>query len=154
MKQYKFKATIEPAGNGGACVLFPYDAEKEFGKRGQIPVSAVFDGVPYKGTMIRYGRPQHMVPVLKSIREKIGKGPGDTIEVLIERDDAVRTVAVPAPFAKLMKKEGVLESFGTLSYTHRKEYCRWISEARREETRANRMTRAVEMLRAGVKTPG
>lgn len=154
MKQYKFNATIEPAGSGGACVIFPYDAEHEFGKRGQIPVKAAFDGVPYSGSLIKYGRPQHMLPLLKNIREKIGKGPGDTIEVIIERDESVRTVEVPEPFAKLMKKEGVLAVFDKLSYTHRKEYCRWISEAKREETRTNRMTKAIEMLRAGVKTPG
>ncbi len=154
MKQYKFKATIQSAGSGGACVLFPYDVEKEFGTRGQVPVRVSFDGVAYTGTMVKYGRPEHMLPILKAIREKIDKGPGDTVSVVVERDAAVRTVEVPAEFAKLMKKEGVLAAFENLSYTHRKEYCRWIAEAKREETRANRLTRAIEMLKAGVKTPG
>jgi MoaA/NifB/PqqE/SkfB family radical SAM enzyme len=154
VKQYKFKATIQSAGSGGACVLFPYDVEKEFGTRGQVPVRVSFDGVAYTGTMVKYGRPEHMLPILKAIREKIDKGPGDTVSVVVERDAAVRTVEVPAEFAKLMKKEGVLAAFENLSYTHRKEYCRWIAEAKREETRANRLTRAIEMLKAGVKTPG
>jgi uncharacterized protein YdeI (YjbR/CyaY-like superfamily) len=43
--------------------------------------------------------------------------------------------------------------FEKLSYSHKREYCRWITGAKREETRANRLGKAVEMLRSGVKTP-
>ena len=154
MKRYKFKATIESAGGGGACVLFPYDTEKEFGTRGQVPVRVSFDGVPYTGSMVKYGRPEHMLPILKAIREQIGKGPGDTVDVVVERDESVRTVDVPAEFAKLMKKEGVLAGFEKLSFTNRKEFCRWITDAKREETRKARLAKAIEMLRTGVKTPG
>jgi len=46
MKTYNFKARIEDAGGGGACVYFPYDVEKEFGTKGRIPVKVTFDGVP------------------------------------------------------------------------------------------------------------
>ncbi len=157
-KQYKFKATIEsvqgPAGRGGACVFFPYDVEKEFGTRGQVPVKITFDGAPYTGTMVKYGLPQHMLPVIKAIREKIGKGPGDTVSVTVERDNSVRTVEVPPELQKLLRKEGLLPVFEKLSYTHRKEYCRWITEAKKEETRQARLAKAVTMLRDGVKTPG
>ena len=154
MKKFKFKATIEAAGGNGACILFPYDTEKEFGTRGQVRVKATFNGVPYSGSLVKYGRPQHMLPILKAVREQIGKGPGDTVDVVIERDESVRTVDVPAEFAKLLKREGLLAGFEKLSYTHRKEYCRWISEAKREETRQARTTKAIEMLHKGVKTPG
>jgi len=68
---------------------------------------------------------------LKSIREQIGKGPGDTIEVVIWKDEDERTVEIPTEFSAIMKKEGLLASFEKLSYTHRKEYCRWIVEAKK-----------------------
>jgi uncharacterized protein YdeI (YjbR/CyaY-like superfamily) len=70
------------------------------------------------------------------------------------KDDEVRTVQLPAEFEKLMKKQGVLAAFEKLSYTHRKEYCRWIGEAKKEETRQARMEKSVLMLKKGVKTPG
>lgn len=154
MKKYKFTARIESAGGGGAYVLFPYDTEKEFGTKARVPVKALFDGVAYTGSLVKYGRPEHMLPILKEIREQIGKGSGDMVEVVLERDGAVRIVDVPPPFAALLKKEKLLAGFEKLSFTHRKEYCRWIGEARKEETRQARMTKAVDMLRAGVKTPG
>jgi len=55
-------------------VLFPYDSEKEFATKGKVPVRATFNGVPYAGSLIKYRNPLHMMGVLKSIREQIGKG--------------------------------------------------------------------------------
>ena len=154
MNEYTFKATIQDAGGNGAYVLFPYDTKAEFGTSAQIPVVASFDGVPYTGSLVKYRFPQHMLPILKDVRDRIGKGPGDTVEVVIKRDESVRTVEVPPEFAKLMKKEGVLGAIEKLSFTHRKEYCRWIKEAKKEETRQARKSKAIAMLKAGVKTPG
>jgi hypothetical protein len=153
MRTYKFKARIEGASLGGACVYFPYNVEEEFGTRGRVPVKATFDGVPYSGSLVKYGAPQHMLGMLKSIREQIGKGPGDTVEVTIEKDETERAVEVPEEFQKLLKKEKLLPVFEKLSYSHKREYCRWITEAKREATRANRLLKAVELLRSGVKTP-
>jgi len=154
MKKYKFKAKIEAGDGGGAYVLFPYDTEKEFATQGKVPVKATFNGVPYTGSLIKYRNPLHMMGVPKSIREQIGKGPGDAIEVVVWRDEEVRTVAVPAQFAKLIKQEGLLAVFEKLSYTHRKEYCRWITDAKKEETRLKRLGKAIEMLKKGIRTPG
>ena len=154
MKKYKFKAKFEAGDGGGAYVLFPYDVKKEFATKGKVPVKAPFDGVPYTGSLIRYGHPLHMLGLLKSIRAQIGKGSGDTIEVVLWKDDDVRVVAVPAQFENLMKKEGVLSIFENLSYTHRKEYCRWITDAKKEETRVRRLEKAIEMLKQGISTPG
>jgi uncharacterized protein YdeI (YjbR/CyaY-like superfamily) len=95
-----------------------------------------------------------MLGLLKAIREQIGKQPGDTISVELWKDEAPRTVEVPAAFAAAMKKAGLLIAFEKLSYTHRKEYCRWITEAKKEETRTARLTKAIEMLKKGIKTPG
>ena len=154
MKKYKFKAKIEAGDGGGAYVLFPYDTGKEFGTKGKMPINATFDGVPYAGSLIKYGNPLHMLGMLKAIREQIGKGPGDDVEVVVWKDEAPRTVEVPAQFEKLLKREGLLPIFEKLSYTHRKEYCRWITDAKKEETRLRRLTKAVEMLKKGVRTPG
>lgn len=151
MKTYKFRATIEPAEHGHGFVFFPFDTKEEFGTRAQIRVKATFDGVPYAGTLVKYGPPQHMLPVLKSILQQIGKRPGDSIDVAIERDQSERTLEVPGDFAGSMEKAGVLAAFEKLSYTHRKEYCRSITEARREETRKRRISKAVEMLKKGEK---
>lgn len=154
MKRYTFKARIEGGIGGGAAVIFPYSVEQEFGVKGRVPVKSTLHGVAYSGSLVKCGPGRHMLGVLKSIREQTGKDIGDTIDVVIWKDEEVRIVEVPESFAKLMKKEGVLAIFEKLSFTNRKEYCRWISEARKEETRQARLVKSIEMLKTGVKTPG
>jgi hypothetical protein len=154
MKKYKFEAKIEAGDGGGAYVVFPYDPVREFGIHGKVAVNATLDGVHYKGSLITCGGPNHMLAVLKAIRDRIGKAPGDTIEVVVWKDEEVRTLEVPAQFARSMEKEGVLPFFAQLSYTHRKEYCRWITEAKKEETQLKRLEKSIEMLKKGIKTPG
>jgi hypothetical protein len=154
MKMYKFKAKIIAGMGGGAGVEFPHDVEKEFGTRGSVPVQATLDGVPSRGSLMNCGMEHHTLGVLKSVRAKIGKGPGDIVDVVVWKDDEVRTVEIPPAFKGLLKKEGLLAGFEKLSYTHRKEYVRWITEAKKEETRQSRIAKAVAMLQKGVKTPG
>jgi uncharacterized protein DUF1905/bacteriocin resistance YdeI/OmpD-like protein len=154
MKKYKFKATIQPGMGGGAGVVFPYDVEKEFGTKANVPVKSTLDGVPYTGSLMNCGTIGHTLGVLKRIRARIGKDPGDIVDVELWRDEGERIVDVPPEFAKLMNKQGVVQFFDTLSNTNREEYCRWINEAKCEETRQMRLAKSIEMLRNGVKTPG
>jgi hypothetical protein len=154
MKKYTFKATIQPGIGGGAGVIFPLSVEREFGTKGIVPVKSTFDGIPYTGSLVKCGESSHMLGVLKGIREQIGKGPGDVIEVVVWKDEEERTVEVPVEFKRLMNQEGLLAVFEKLSYTNRKEYCRWITEAKREATQKMRLAKSIEMLRKGIKTPG
>jgi Bacteriocin-protection, YdeI or OmpD-Associated/Domain of unknown function (DUF1905) len=154
VKTYRFKAKIEASDGGGAFVLFPFDVATEFGTKGKVPVRTRVAGRDYTGSLMSCGGTQHMLAVVKAIREETGKRPGDLIDVEVWRDDAPRTTNVPAALEKLLKREGLLGSFEQLSATHRREYCRWVSNAKKEETRAKRLEKTVEMLRMVVKTPG
>jgi Domain of unknown function (DUF1905)/Bacteriocin-protection, YdeI or OmpD-Associated len=153
MRRYRFNAKVEAGDGGGAYVLFPFDVEKEFGTKGKVPVQAKFNGVPYAGTLIKYGNPLHMLPMLKAIREQTGTSPGDTVDVELWKDEEPRVLEVPADFREAMKNQGVMPLFDRLSFTHRREYCRWITEAKKDETRMRRVGKAVELLAKGVKTP-
>lgn len=89
-KVYRFQALIEPVPEkGGAFVRFPYDIRREFGK-GRVKVAAAFDGEPYQGSLVNMGvkNPDgsicYILGVRKDIRDKIGKRPGDMVEVTLE----------------------------------------------------------------------
>jgi hypothetical protein len=154
MKKYTFTAKIEAGSGGGAFVYFPCDVDTEFGTKGRVPIHATFDALSYTGSLVKCGNSQHMLGILKSLREQLGKQPGDQVKVEVWKDEEVRTVEIPAEFAALLKKEKLLPVFEKLSYTNRKEYVRWITEAKKEETRAARLTKSIDMLRKGVKTSG
>ena len=74
MKQYEYDAVLqENPDSGGAYVAFPWDIRQEFGK-GRVKVHALFDGIPYDGSIVNMGvkNPDgsvcYIIGVLKSIR--------------------------------------------------------------------------------------
>ena len=90
-KIYKYDAVImsSSTGRGGAYVPFPYDIRAEFGK-GRVKVHATFDGEPYDGSIVNMGVKNddgsicYVIGILKEIRSKIGKQPGDIVGVTIQ----------------------------------------------------------------------
>ncbi len=67
---------------------------------------------------------------------------------------AERIVVVPEDLqTELDKQEQAKQFFDQLAYTHRKEYVRWITEAKRPETRAGRIAKTLERLNQGLKNP-
>ena len=80
-KLYECDAVIQKVeGIDGAYVKIPFDVRAEFG-RGRVPVDAPFDGVEYRGSLVRMGTSCHILGLRKDIRARIGKGPGDTVHV-------------------------------------------------------------------------
>ncbi|WP_050697036.1 DUF1905 domain-containing protein [Anaeromassilibacillus senegalensis] len=81
---YTFDAVIQKVPDiDGAYVEIPFDVKREFGK-GRVPVTATFDGVEYRGSLVRMGTPGHILGLRKDIRAKIGKQPGDTVHVTVQ----------------------------------------------------------------------
>lgn len=79
-----FKTTILRNGEmDAAYIIVPYDIRQLFGK-GRLQVNATFDGVPYRGQVVRMGTPDYLIGITKQIRKQIGKSFGDEIEVTLE----------------------------------------------------------------------
>ena len=61
-----------------------------------------------------------------------------------------KTLRLPADLASALKKsKKAMESFTGFSYSHRKEYIEWLTEAKTPETRANRLETAVNWMAEG-----
>ncbi|HLP57493.1 MAG TPA: YdeI/OmpD-associated family protein [Candidatus Deferrimicrobium sp.] len=154
-KTYEFDAKIiKHEKLDAAFIEFPYDAEKEFGKKGQVKVQAEFDGYAYRGSLAKMGYRCHRLGLTKEIRNAIGKNSGDIVHVLIKEDIEPRLVEIPAGFAKLLDQNpDAKTNFEKLSFTHRKEYAQWITGAKKEETRNKRLEEAIRMLVDNIKHP-
>ena len=140
-----FEGTIVVNDGGGAWVEVPEAVIAGLGGGGRIPVQATFDGVAYRGSIASMGGCMAL-GMLKSIRSELGKGDGDAITVTVERDTAARTVDVPEDFAEALEDAGLRKAFDGLSYSHRREHVNAINDAKKPETRARRITKALEML--------
>jgi Domain of unknown function (DUF1905)/Bacteriocin-protection, YdeI or OmpD-Associated len=143
-----FEAAIRSSGTGrgGALVAVPPEVVEALGGGGRIPVSATFDGVAYTGSIVSMGEGP-CIGILKSIRTRIGKEPGDTVVVTLERDSAERTVEVPDDLAAALAEAGARESFDKLGYSHRREHVAAINDAKKPETRQRRIANAIAMVR-------
>jgi hypothetical protein len=147
VKKHTFTATIINAGGGGAFVEVPFDVEKAFGSK-KPKIKAVIEGVPYRGLLVRMGGPNHILIILKGIREQIGKSFGDKVKIIVELDTEPRVVEIPSELAKAFKKEKAAEKyFKSLAYSHQREYVGYITEAKKEETRSRRVKQTIEMLK-------
>ena len=63
---------------------------------------------------------------------------------------AKKELVVPDYFlAAVTKNRKALAAFDRFSYSHKKEYVEWVTEAKREETRAQRLETTVHWLSQG-----
>lgn len=92
MKRFEYDEILhEVPDSGGAYVIFPWNIREEFGK-GRVRVHATYDGIPYDGSIVNMGVKNtdgsvcYIIGVPKAIRQKLGKGEGDPIHILIEED--------------------------------------------------------------------
>jgi hypothetical protein len=143
----EFTALIKDGGNGGVYVEFPFETKDIFGDNGRIPVQVKFDSQSYRGSMVRMGTSGHLIPVVKSIRKVIRKGPGDTVSVVVELDDQPRLIEPPEDLLKALEQNSAAHDvFKKLSYSHKREYVNWIEAAKKPETRERRILETIHRL--------
>lgn len=153
-KKIVFEGPIIQHGEmNAAYVEFPFSVEETFGRKGQVKIKAFFDGkAEYRGSLANMGTGCHILGLTQAIRKQIGKGFGDTVKVELWQDAEERIVEIPEDVQVVFDVHpDVFELYDKMSYTHRKEFMRWITEAKKPETRENRKIKLVEMIRAGKK---
>ena len=141
-----FVAVISSEPGGGAYVEVPPEVVAALGGKGRIPVSATFDGIAYRGSIVSMGGTR-ILGILKAIRSELGRSPGESVAVTGEVDETVRSVKVPDDLDSALGDAGVRHAFGALSYSHQREYVTWIEEAKKPETRARRISQTVDGIR-------
>jgi uncharacterized protein YdeI (YjbR/CyaY-like superfamily) len=114
-----------------------------------VPFRATYDGrVTYRGSLAKMSGQKAMLLLRKDVRAELGKQPGETVEVVVELDDKPREVKVAEDIKKALVAANLQKFFDRLAYSHRKEYVVWVEDAKKPETRANRVNKMIEMLKA------
>jgi len=141
---------VELGGKTATGLAVPDEVVERLGAGKRPAVKVTIGDYTYRTTVAPMGG-RSMVPLSAEHRSAAGVVAGDEIDVDIEADQEPRTVAVPADLgAALAGDEQARTFFDGLSYSRRKEWVRWIEEAKRAETRADRIDKAVASLHAGV----
>ena len=150
----QFKAIIKQHGSmNAAFVEFPFSTQELFNKKGQMKIKAIFDEkVEYRGSLAKMKSDCHMLGLTQEIRKQLGKTFGDEISVSLTEDLEERTVEIADDILTVFHENPEAKTlFDKMSYTHRKEYIRWINEAKKPETRESRKVKMIHMILDGKK---
>lgn len=140
----RFKTKLRQKDDG-FMVELPFDAKEELGKA-RAPVKVTINGFTFRTTVAVYGG-KYFIGIRRSNREAAGIEAGDSITMHVELDEEERTVTAPKDLAKALAKSArAKKKWDALSYTHKREHVEAIESAKKPETRARRIARAIEML--------
>jgi len=91
------------------------------------------------------------LPVKSTVRKKIGKEAGDTVRVVLYHDRS--PLPIPTEITACFENEpkSTYETFLSLTDGQKKAYLDWIYEAKKDETRANRIVAMMDRLEKGLK---
>jgi hypothetical protein len=133
---------------GAMCAIpVTFDPREVFGKL-RAPVKVMLNGYSYRSTIFSMGGAS-FIPLRKSNREAAGLEGSETLRVTIALDLATREVAIPSDLARAMRAApGTKARWDALSYTQRREFAEAIAGAKKPETRARRVAKALAVLKA------
>jgi hypothetical protein len=155
MKKIEFKVKLEGKERSSVAWLnAPFDVEKVFATRARVPVRGTINGFPFRSSLMPMGG-CHGMAVNKTMRDGAGVQAGDTVTVVMERDQAERVVEVPSLLKKELSKSKIAQAnWQKLSYTNQKEIALAIGGAKQDETRVRRLAKAMDALKSGKKWTG
>ncbi|NEK58957.1 DUF1905 domain-containing protein [Geodermatophilus sabuli] len=146
----EFRTTVVLGGKTATGLQVPDELVTALGSGKRPPVTVTLGGYGYRTTVAVMGG-AYWVPLAAEHREAAGVAAGQDVDVRVELDTAPREVALPADLDAALD-EAARATYTGLAPSHRKEWVRWVEEAKKPETRAARITTTVESLRAGKKT--
>jgi hypothetical protein len=143
-----FTVVLELAGKTATGIKVPQEIVDGFAAGKRFPVVVTIKTYSYR-TTVAVMDGDFYIPVSAEHRELAGITAGDELIVEIVLDTQPREVVIPEDFSRALEMSDSVDAFMALAFSHRKEYVRWIEEAKKPETRQSRIEKAVEMIRAG-----
>jgi uncharacterized protein YdeI (YjbR/CyaY-like superfamily) len=112
-----------------------------------VPVKVTINGYTWRSTVGNRGGIQYIV-VNAAARRNAAVKAGDFVTIVLEPDSEKREIEIPIPLQKALGAK-LSQKLDSLSFTHKKEFIVWYSDAKRDETRARRVQKMKQMLSAG-----
>jgi Domain of unknown function (DUF1905)/Bacteriocin-protection, YdeI or OmpD-Associated len=132
--------------DASAYFTLPFDTRDVWGKA-KVPVKVTINGYMWRSTVGNRGGIQYIVVNVEA-RRGAGVRAGDFVTVKLEPDTEKREIEVPIPLRRALGTK-LTQNLNALSFTHKKEFIVWYSEAKKEDTRARRVAKMKQMLSAG-----
>lgn len=145
----EFRAKLngdESRRDASASFTLPFDTRDVWG-RAKVPVKVTINGYTWRSTVANRGGQQYIV-VNAEARRNAGVRAGNVANIALEPDTEKREIEIPLPLQKELGTK-LIQKLNSLSFTHKKEFIVWYSQAKKEDTRARRVEKMKQMLSAG-----
>ncbi len=152
-KIYKFTATLERMTGRFAWsyVEFPYDVKDLFGKRGDVRVKCLINGVATDRALMPTKSGYHIIVMGGELRKKAGiKRVGDPVKMELwlhpepDRIDIPEDLAETLDFIPEMKA-----AWNKLTPGMKRNMCYWVGSAKTAPTRAKRIAELLRRFESG-----
>jgi Bacteriocin-protection, YdeI or OmpD-Associated/Domain of unknown function (DUF1905) len=142
----KFRTHVEPAEPMRGLEV-PPEVVTALGGGKRPRVTITINGHSWK-SRVAIMRGRYLLGLSNANRQAAGVVTGDQVEVELEPDAEPPAVAEPADFARALDADPAARAvYDRLAYSHQREHVRAIESAKKPETRARRIEKAVAMLR-------
>lgn len=145
----RFQTTLLAAGKTATGIEVPANVVESLGSSKKPAVKVTINGYEYRSTVaVMAGK--FMLPVSAEHRSGAKVTAGDMVNVTLELDSEARVLEVPQDFVAALEADAAAKTFfEALSYSNKRRFVLSILEAKSAETRARRIAKSVETLRAG-----
>lgn len=145
----RFTTTIELGGRTATGFSVPAEVVEGLGGGKRPPVAVTLGAHTYRSTVAARGG-RFLVPLSAENREAAGVAAGDVVEVELVLDEQPRELEVPDDLAAAVAAAPEAQAFWDgISYSRRRRIVLAVEGAKAAETRARRIAKAVDDLRAG-----
>jgi Bacteriocin-protection, YdeI or OmpD-Associated/Domain of unknown function (DUF1905) len=145
----RFRATVQLNGKTATGIEVPDAVVAGLGQGQRPPVRVTIGGYSYRTTVARMAG-RSLISLSAENRAAAGVAAGDEVDVDLELDNAPRQVEVPSDLAAALGQDDAARvTFEALPYSHRKEWVRWVTEAKKPDTRTTRITKTIQSLHEG-----
>jgi len=143
----EFEAELKQAeGKNATGIDVPTEILARLGAGKRPRVRVTINGHTYQSTVGAMGGVAK-IPVSAAVRDAAGVSAGENLHVQLELDETPRAVVVPDDLVVALASGSEARAFfDGLSYSRQHAYVSWIEQAKRPETRRERVSRTAELL--------
>jgi bacteriocin resistance YdeI/OmpD-like protein/uncharacterized protein DUF1905 len=147
MTSVSFRAVVESARGGGHVLEVNRDVAEKLGAKHRTRVRGRLDETEYRSNLISMGG-RLVLGVHKATLKAAGRDTGDTVRVTMAIDaEPLPNDDVPEILARALKKNAeARDAWDSMPPSHRRRYVGFVTEAKRDETRARRVEDSIRQM--------
>ena len=148
MTEATFVTILEPRRGGGVAVKLPFDPAAQWGDRDRHDLTGTIDGCKVRGKVTARGG-GHYLDLGPAWCRDSRITHGAQVKVSLAPEGPQVASMAPDLAAAFEAAPEARRFFDSLPTYYRKNFMRWIEQAKRPPTRANRIAETITTLKAG-----